>query len=118
MIVKSVAILFFEVRWYLESKPVVFGEEVHLKCDGSICQPDTIKKWIGGLNYKLLCYDGYSADYSKYEILVNDNVADFDLIIKQFAVEDTYCNYTCSCGLHQFTEKLYLKGVDYICKYR
>ncbi|XP_052063834.1 uncharacterized protein LOC127703793 [Mytilus californianus] len=100
--------------WNLKSKPLVFGEDVQLSCDGSACQPNTIKKWIGGPSYKLLCYNGYSADSSKYAIMVNDTIADFGMMIKNIAVEDTSCRYTCACGLHQHTETLDLEGVDYI----
>lgn len=95
---------------------MVFGENVELSSYGSACQPNTTKRWIGGPSYKLLCYDGYSANSSKYEIMVDDSVAEFGLMIKKFAVEDIYCRYTCACGLRQHTKTLVLEGVDYICK--
>lgn len=100
--------------WIVKSKPLIFGEDVQLSCYGSTCQPNTIKKWIGGPNYKLLCYVGYTADSSKYEMEVNDTDADFGLMIKNIAVEDTFCRYTCACGLDQYTNTLDLEGVDFI----
>lgn len=108
---------FVEIKsmvWIVKSKPFVFGEDVQLSCYESTCQPYTIQKWIGGPSYKLLCYAGYSADFSKYEMEVNDTDADFGMIIKNIAVEDIYCRYTCACGLHQYTNTLDLEGVDFI----
>lgn len=95
---------------------MVFGDNIELSCELA-CGPNTIKKWIGGPGYKLLCYDGYSVDSSKYAIIVNDTIANFSMMIKKIAVEDTFCRYTCACGLHQYTYMLDLEGVDYICKF-
>lgn len=115
------AIVFYTVRtlsasfkWKLKSQYIVFGEDVELSCNGNACQPKTIKKWIGGPNYKLLCFDGYSVDDSKYKIMVNDTTADFGLMIKNFDVNDTYCSYTCTCGIHQYTHELELEDMDYV----
>lgn len=110
-------LFFIEVKWSLKSHPIVFGEEVQLFCNGNTCQPNTIRKWIGGPSYQLLCFGGYSADYSKYEMMVNDTITEFGLMIKNITVEDTFCRYTCACGLHQYTATLDLEGVDYICKF-
>ncbi|CAC5400153.1 unnamed protein product [Mytilus coruscus] len=46
--------------------------------------------------------------------MINDTTADFGLMIKNITVEDTYCRYTCACGINHYTETLNLKVVGYV----
>lgn len=107
---------FFLVQWIIESKSVVFGEDVHLKCNGNACEPKTIKKWIGGPGYNVLCFDDYSADNSKYEMMVNSTTGYFILIIHNLTGNDINFRYTCACGFHQFTKVLDVADT-FICKF-
>lgn len=109
--------VFFLVQWDLESENIVFGGDVMLTCNSIKCSSKSIKTWIGGPQYKVLCFKGFSVDSLKYEMMITDNNSNFFLKIKNLTIEDFNCKYTCSCGLQQYTEMLDLNGMEYICKY-
>lgn len=48
------------VSWEIKKKPLVIGNEARLSCNGNNCPPQNTKKWLGGKNYDLLCFDNQS----------------------------------------------------------
>lgn len=95
---------------------MIYGRDATLTCNGKSCPSKAIKKWIGGPYYNLLCFDDYSTDISKYEMMSNETRQDFDLMIKGFNFSDANCEYTCSCGFLQYTNTLILGDSNFICK--
>lgn len=77
-----------------------------MTCNGSTCSSDRIKKWIGGPDYELLCYEDKSVKPSKYEMIDEKNNQNFSLKIKNVSIIDINCKYTCACGLQQFTNSI------------
>lgn len=94
---------------------MIYGREATLTCNGYSCPSKAIKKWIGGPNYNLLCFDDYSTDSAKYEMMSN-YTPKFDLMIKSFNYFDANCEYTCSCGFLQYTKMLKLAHLNFIRK--
>lgn len=102
------------LQWNIESEYIVFGKDVLLNCDGNVCSSKSIKKWIGGPQYDLLCYDDTSTNPSKYEMIIKDNIPNFVLKIRNLTIDDVNCKYTCTCGLHQYTKLLDLNDIQYV----
>lgn len=96
-----------EIKWEIKTKPVILGKEAILTCNGYNCPPENSKKWLGGKNYDLLCFDNESKKSSKYVMMTNGT--SFDLMIKNFSLSDTNCEYTCACGFLQYTNTLKLE---------
>lgn len=101
-------------QWKLQPETIVFGNDIVLTCNAITCSRRSIKTWIGGPQYKVLCYEGYSVDSSKYEIMISDISSKFELKIKTLDNDDVDCKYTCSCGIQQDTEMLVLDAYQYI----
>lgn len=101
------------VKWEIKAKPLIIGKEVKLSCNGEDCSPNT-RKWLGGKNYDILCFNDQSKNPSKYEMMSNGT--NFDLIIKNFNFTDVNCEYTCTCGFQQYTNMLTVDARDIICK--
>lgn len=106
--------MYIVVKWEIQTKPLVIGEEARLSCNGNNCPPHNIKKWLGGKNYDLLCFDNQSKKPFKYEMTSNGTT--FDLMIKNFNLIDLNCEYTCACGFEQYTNTLKINDEDLICK--
>ncbi|VDI66768.1 Hypothetical predicted protein [Mytilus galloprovincialis] len=102
----------FAVQWKVTTKPLVIGKEAVLACSGYNCPSYKTRKWLGGKNYSLLCFDYESRNISKYEM--RSNGRDFVLIIKSLTFSDLNCEYTCACGFHQYTRILQLDEKDVI----
>ncbi|VDI50198.1 Hypothetical predicted protein [Mytilus galloprovincialis] len=102
----------FAVQWKIASKPVIIGKEAVLVCRGYNCPSGDTKQWLGGKNYDLLCFDNQSKNISKYEM--RSNGTDFELKIKSLNFSDLNCEYTCSCGFHQYTNMLKLDDNEVI----
>lgn len=49
--------------------------------------------------------------------MTSGNSVNFDIMIMNFSVSDTNCEYTCACGFLQYTNKLKLENLNFICKY-
>ncbi|CAC5375432.1 unnamed protein product [Mytilus coruscus] len=96
-----------EIKWEIKTKPVILGKEAILTCNGYNCPPENSKKWLGGKNYDLLCFDNESNKSPKYVMMTNGT--SFDLMIKNFSLSDTNCEYTCACGFLQYTNMLKLE---------
>lgn len=96
-----------EIKWEMKTKPAILGKEAILTCNGNNCPPENSKKWLGGKNYDLLCFDNESKKSPKYVMMTNGT--SFDLMIKNFSLSDTNCEYTCACGFLQYTNMLKLE---------
>lgn len=105
------------MEWNVKIEPVIFGEEAILSCKTQVCHPNTRKKWIGGKKYDLLGFDNNTTNPSKYKMMSNGSSVNFDIMIMNFSVSDTNCEYTCACGFLQYTNMLKLDTLDFICKY-
>lgn len=112
-----ILIFYILVHWVIESEYIIFGGDVLLNCDGTACSSNSIRKWIGGPQHDLLCFNVTSSYPSKYEMMVEDKSPIFGLKIKNFTNNDVNCKYTCACGLQQYTHMLDLDDMQYICKY-
>lgn len=99
----------------MKTKPVILGKEAILTCNGYNCPPENSKKWLGGKNYDLLCFDNESKKSPKYVMMTNGT--SFDLMIHNFSLSDTNCEYTCACGFLQYTNMLKLEDGNVMCKY-
>ncbi|XP_052073338.1 uncharacterized protein LOC127711350 [Mytilus californianus] len=107
--VAKIFIFFFDIheasiKWEITTTPVIIGKEARLICNGQNCPPGNTKKWLGGKNYDLLCFDNQSKNISKYEM--KSNGTDFELMIKTLSFSDLNCEYTCACGFQQYTNML------------
>ncbi|VDI15029.1 Hypothetical predicted protein [Mytilus galloprovincialis] len=102
------------LEWNVKIEPVIFGEEAILSCKAQACRPNTRKKWIGGKKYDLLGFDNNSTNPSKYKMMTSGNSVNFDIMIMNFSVSDTNCEYTCACGFLQYTNKLKLENLNFI----
>ncbi|CAC5424081.1 unnamed protein product [Mytilus coruscus] len=102
------------IKWDIKEEYLVYGQDVTLACNVMSCQPNTAKMWIGGPNFNLLCFDGYSTNKNKYEMMFNHSRHEYDLIIRGFNFSDANCHYACSCGLQRYTNKLKLKDSNFI----
>lgn len=94
----------------------MIGEDIVLNCDGTSCSTKKDLKWIGGPDYKLLSIGDVSTSPSKYEI-ISTTMLNYVLQIKNLSFDDFNCTYTCACGLQQYSKKLNLDAVNYICKF-
>lgn len=104
------------MQWTIKEKYIIYGKHVTLTCNGNSCASESIKKWIGGPNYNLLCFNGFSTEPKKYEMVSNDTWEEFELMIKNFNFSDVNCSYMCSCGFLQYTNVLKLDASNFICK--
>lgn len=100
-------------RWDVKT-PIFYGQNVTLSCNGNDCSPFSIRKWIGGPSYDVLCFDNYTSNPAKYEMIYNKTTPSFELMIKSFNFNDTNCEYTCACGFHQYTNMLKLKEIQFV----
>lgn len=114
MFFKCKDIYFVSVKWDIEH--IVFGEDVILTCNGTVCG-NSVRRWIGGPFYDILCYKNFSKNSSKYEMISKDSGQSFGLRIKNFTFDDANCKYTCACGLHQYTDSLDVGAFNYTCNY-
>lgn len=105
------------VTWDTEADYVVINEDVMLTCNVTSCPLKSIKKWIGGQNYRLLCIGDVTTNPSKYELMSDDTSRTFDLKIKNVTFGDFNCQYTCACGFQQYTKILKLDDSNYLCKF-
>ncbi|CAC5424090.1 unnamed protein product [Mytilus coruscus] len=97
-------------HWDIEH--IVFGEDVILTCIINVCS-NSVKSWVGGQSYDLLCRSNFSTNPSKYEMISEDSGRSFGLRIKNFTFDDVNCKYTCTCGLHQYTSILDVEAINY-----
>lgn len=96
-----------DLKWFIKKKTIVYGDKATLTCQAQACLPNSVKKWIGGQRYDLLCFNHNSTNPSKYQMNYNSsNSPDFDLMIKNFSFSDANCEYTCACGFLQYTNML------------
>lgn len=101
------------LKWDI-STTVIYGQSAMLSCNGNGCMPTSIKKWIGGPTYDVLCFNNYSSNPSKYELMYNKTKSSFDLMIKSFSFSDADCTYTCACGFSHYTQMLKLDEIDFV----
>lgn len=104
------------VKWDIKGDFLIYGQVATLTCYGTSCPLKAIKKWLGGPNYNLLCFDDYSTKPTKYEMMSNNTRPEFELMIKGFNFVDANCEYACSCGFLQYTNMLQLDDSNFICK--
>ncbi|CAC5392152.1 unnamed protein product [Mytilus coruscus] len=102
----------FAVQWKITTKPMVIGKEAVLACSGYNCSSNKTRKWLGGKNYDLLCFEYQSINILKYEM--RSHGTDFELIIKSLSFSDLNCEYTCACGFYQYTKMLQLDEEEVI----
>lgn len=102
------------IKWDIKTTTVVYGQNATLSCNGIGCKPVSIRKWIGGPTSDVLCFDNYSSNPAKYQLMYNKTRTSFDLMIKNFNFTDTNCTYTCACGLFQDTHMLNLDEINFV----
>lgn len=101
-------------RWDLKKPAVIYGQNATLSCNGNGCMPISIRKWIGGPTSDVLCFNDYSSNPAKYQLMYNKTKPSFDLMIKNFNFTDANCTYTCACGFFQYTHMLQLDEIDFV----
>lgn len=108
----------YAVIWKILTVPIVFGEDVQIKCivSSGTCHINQTRQWTGGKGYKLLGLNGHSTDDSKYEMKIHTSDLSFDLTVKNFSADDAFREYTCLCGTDQFRGMLMLNKTEYIRK--
>ncbi|CAC5424096.1 unnamed protein product [Mytilus coruscus] len=102
------------LRWDIKTTTVIYGHDATLSCNGIGCKPISIRKWIGGPTSDVLCFNNYSSNPAKYQLMYNETKPSFDLMIKSFNFTDTNCTYTCACGFFQYTHMLNLNEIDFV----
>lgn len=102
------------LRWDIKTTTVIYGQDATLSCNGIGCKPISIRKWIGGPTYDVLCFNDYSSNPAKYQLMYNETKPSFDLMIKSFNFTDTNCTYTCACGFFQYTHMLNMDEIDFV----
>lgn len=102
------------IKWNIKTTTVVYGQNATLSCNGIGCKPVSIRKWIGGPTSDVLCFDNYSSNPAKYQLMYNKTRTSFDLMIKNFNFTDTNCTYTCACGFFQDTHMLNLDEINFV----
>ncbi|CAC5424080.1 unnamed protein product [Mytilus coruscus] len=103
-----------QLRWDIKTTTVIYGQDATLSCNGIGCKPLSIRKWIGGPTSDVLCFNDYSSNPEKYQLMYNKTKPSFDLTIKSFNFTDTNCTYTCACGFFQYTHMLKLEEIDFV----
>ena len=110
-----------KVYWTMSNKPVFYGDNIILTCQTGHVLTDTrecpVRQWYGGHKNQLLLYNTVSRDVTKYEDRTNLSSTEFSLVIKNYAEPDLNINYSCSCGLESYTQRLGLNDKDFIGKY-
>ncbi|XP_063398237.1 uncharacterized protein LOC134683091 [Mytilus trossulus] len=97
-----------EIFWYLQRRPIILGDDVHLICNITCCQKNnSIAAWSteNGVK-KSLSYNILPKDNSKYDILTSGNGC--QLVIKDFQLEDANKNYTCTYDFLRYSKNLTL----------
>ncbi|CAC5424100.1 unnamed protein product [Mytilus coruscus] len=102
------------LRWDIKTTTVIYGQDATLSCNGNGCMPISIRKWIGGPTDDVLCFNDYSSDPAKYQLMYNKSKPSFDLMIKRFKFTDVNCSYTCACGFFQYTNMLQMQEIDFV----
>ncbi|CAC5416678.1 OBSCN [Mytilus coruscus] len=109
-------IMHYAVIWKIQTDPIVFGEDVNIKCivSAGACHINQTRQWTGGKGYKLLALNGHTTDDSKYEMKIHTSDLSFDLTVKNFSADDAFTEYTCLCGKEQFRDMLMLNKTENI----
>lgn len=102
------------LRWDIKTTTVIYGHDATLSCNGNGCMPISIRKWIGGPTDDVLCFNDYSSNPAKYQLMYNITKPSFDLMIKSFTFTDANCSYTCACGFFQYTHMLQMQDIDFV----
>ena len=107
------------MKWTLGSSVAISGEDIRLNCAvlKDACTGKAPRQWSGGEGYKVLCLDGWCSENEKYSMEIYNSTLDFSLIVKNFSESDLNWEYTCMCGVSQYTENLTLDKVQIFCKY-
>lgn len=96
--------MFFYIVVFLFSVKLKFpaeielGKPLKLDCETSYVIPATkSRQWRGGVDNKLLCYDGTTIDPNKYkEKIINQT--NYELIVEKTSESDLRCPYACRVG--------------------
>lgn len=105
------------MRWTLDEKPVVFGNDITLHCEIPKNMTSCLNnaQWTGGADNKVLALNGQSSNEKKYEMIQYNT--SLDLIIKNFQETDIDQRYTCVCGTLVHGKILTAKEIKFLRKH-
>lgn len=105
------------IRWTLDEKPVVFGNDITLYCEipKYITSCNNSTQWTGGEDNGVIAINGKSSNKTKYEMIQYNT--SFNLIIKDFQETDINQRYTCACGILTYGKNLTAKEIPFLRKH-
>lgn len=96
------------VEWKVKEEQIEIGKPLNLECTASSNTMQNVsRRWTGGLQNRLLCFNGVTTNPQKYKEY-EESASKYTLQIKETTEDDLDCPYSCRFGFQSDEKILYV----------